>query len=522
MRRSAQVVHVIKKDLREHWLALAVYVALIAVVAVNATRADGGSAANVVPDITAALLVLFGMVLVASLVQGDAPARANAFWATKPLDPFAVLAAKLALTVVVVIGIPLIAQFVGLRAHDVRSHELLRDVVASAWAYWKWLLIALLLSALTKDIKTFVLSLFTIPVFFTVAVIGVSRMPVRIAADPTLLGPMNPIREWAEMALGVIGCLALLLHMYRARDARPLMWPVAFMLLLACQAATGPLPAHQPSSRTLADGAFAHATFRLGKSEFVANGVSQFGVSLTPDSVPPIERLTLVNAVVTVTDKTGSVVRAPLSGPRTDMRLFNHALANVRWLGDPAIAASGNGGAIVYTDRLRQMVARGIASLAIEGRMIVRLPETSDTLELLNGYSAAQNGRKITISKIESTDRTASFTVSTESVQAIGAENAQTFSPTFLPDDDVEYALLNASRREAVALDSQGSSSSTGNLVLPGVLTVRSTALLSTVARRMGRVTPDIDADWLRGARLVVTHWAPKGSYPVHIETLTP
>jgi hypothetical protein len=55
-----------------------------------------------------------------------------------------------------------------------------------------------------------------------------------------------------------------------------------------------------------------------------------------------------------------------------------------------------------------------------------------------------------------------------------------------------------------------------GWLVLPGTQTMSTTVQLETPMEHTGVRAASIDDDWFRDARLVITHWVPKGSYPVH------
>jgi hypothetical protein len=84
--------------------------------------------------------------------------------------------------------------------------------------------------------------------------------------------------------------------------------------------------------------------------------------------------------------------------------------------------------------------------------------------------------------------------------------------------NELEYSLVNEVRHEAIALQYRGGSSQVGWLVLPGTQTLSTTVSLETPEQHSGVRAAPIDDDWFRDARLVITHWGPKGSYPVHSE----
>ncbi len=89
----AQVRHVFFKDCRQFWLVPAV---LLVATGLRAARAVGAIASfgtlELPVDMLSALAIAFAMGVV---VLADPPARTTAFWATQPLQPSAVAAAKL-------------------------------------------------------------------------------------------------------------------------------------------------------------------------------------------------------------------------------------------------------------------------------------------------------------------------------------------------------------------------------------------------------------------------------------------
>jgi hypothetical protein len=87
----AQVVHVVKKDLRLLRWPLAAFAVVLAMVAALNDRDAQLVGSSVIPI----LAVIAGMLLVATLVQEQSPSAADASWRVLPLSPAAVFVAKL-------------------------------------------------------------------------------------------------------------------------------------------------------------------------------------------------------------------------------------------------------------------------------------------------------------------------------------------------------------------------------------------------------------------------------------------
>jgi ABC-type transport system involved in multi-copper enzyme maturation permease subunit len=148
MKRWAQALHVARKDVRfTRWLLLA-YGALAVMVAASwqlwfwpplsySVFAGGG-------------LVLLGMIIAAVVVQDDSPARNDAFWQTRPLDPAAVFMAKLAYVGAALLAVALVAQAVALLGFGIGAGELARLLGGSALLYGALLALALLAASLTR------------------------------------------------------------------------------------------------------------------------------------------------------------------------------------------------------------------------------------------------------------------------------------------------------------------------------------------------------------------------------------
>src|SRR5215468_7651472 len=126
----SQIRHVAVKDIRRTRWALIVYIALITVSAASfatgrAFGPNSSSPSTETPAMPAAfavylpvVCVILGLVAAGSVVQLDSPTRANAFWASRPISPSAVLGAKLVVVMITIVGLPLIGVAIGLAALD--------------------------------------------------------------------------------------------------------------------------------------------------------------------------------------------------------------------------------------------------------------------------------------------------------------------------------------------------------------------------------------------------------------------
>jgi hypothetical protein len=162
----------------------------------------------------------------------------------------------------------------------------------------------------------------------------------------------------------------------------------------------------------------------------------------------------------------------------------------------------------------RQALAAGQARLSLQGHLEVRELRAGAELPLRVGASAADGGRRIRITSVESLPEGPAVEVRTSSVQSSVGEGraATTFEPR-VP----EYLLVNRSRRETFELRRSSSSGSDFALVLPGPRAQSSTIELVPQDLQPGE-TLRIEPAWLAGARLLLVTWVPVGSVPVSAE----
>ncbi len=512
-----QALHVMGKDLRESRYVLGAYLAITALATLAAVKPDWlnagtGTSAGVL------LLPVVGMIVVASLVQGDSPTRADAFWASRPLNPSAVLAAKIMLTIAIVVAIPLLGQIAALVARQTDSGILTETVAVSAWTYTKWLTVAFLAAAMTRDLKTFVLTIAAVPLII-LALIAWTITRSRGTAVGFLIGSRTDYyASWSVIAAGAAGCAALLLYLYRTRDARPRTWVAG----LACVFLIMQTPGERPPRAEVTDtqAPVARTTFTIATARFIGrsqSGKPVYPLELTADSVPQLQRLTLVSGSAIVRGRSGSTAHQILDRSRFGLSLWStaHALTDVTWLRERAIRVGSIAFGLDETDSLRSIVNDGVADVQIDGRILVRIPGPADTLELRPGSSVARNGSTVTISKWSFADGGATLLLAESSLPA-------NFDPFWSRGDQTEFALVNERRHEAVVLNNQGGGSTGGWLVLPGVQVSTGELTYKTPLSRPEEDSTMITDDWFRDAHLVISHWVSLGSYPIHAENSNP
>src|ERR1700759_4449556 len=161
-------------------------------------------------------VVLFGLILAATATQSDSPTQSNAFWASRPFYPTAMLSAKLLYCAVAVIGIPLVAQMIGLAVYHVPPGQSVEILFQSSAIYGLLLLGALVVASLTPDLRGFIAGMLAIAVGLIV-----SALLPSLFGDSLFSIPLTP--RLAPVAAVAIG-LGLLIWLYRRRDVSRVAW----------------------------------------------------------------------------------------------------------------------------------------------------------------------------------------------------------------------------------------------------------------------------------------------------------
>jgi len=232
MTTIGQVWHLAKRDVSQlRWWLLG-YLVLSMATTLTAMQIvenewQGGT------TLFAPVLWLLGGVIAALMVQSDAPANPRAFWASQPIDSRAVLMAKLSLAVVSLALPPLIGELLALRYFGVTGAEFRLLMLRSLWLYSGWLLIAMLVAALTRRFAGFVATIIAVPVAFAIVGITLNQSPWQLG---TAWIPRAPLQ-----LLATAGSVALLTMVYRQRRAgRPMLGATAVVIAAGLLAVTRP------------------------------------------------------------------------------------------------------------------------------------------------------------------------------------------------------------------------------------------------------------------------------------------
>jgi hypothetical protein len=522
-----QVAHVMRKDLRENRWPVIIYSALIMFAAANAFRAvqNGPTAAIAMP-----LIILFGMMTAASFIQSDSPIRADAFWASRPLTSSAVLTAKLLLALIVVVGIAALGQSIGLVAHHLATRDLPDALFSSILDYCRWLLIAMVIAAVTRDLRTFIVALVVVPVCYLTNVAWFDRLEF----DPTMT-VRNRVLAALPLIMPVIfvaGGAALLAYLYSRRDARIRTIVAAFLVVAA--------GINSPASSTtigLRRGGIdmvtdveemedvdstapkePHATFTLvprTEGSRTAGGPPTVGFQLTTDSLPSNRRLMLLGATALFHMRNGTVLREHIDGSWNPVHAGMHAPSSTVWLGPRDPHPTSIPVMAQLSDSVRHAVETDMIGVGLDGLILISVPTFVDTL-LLSGDSVSEHdGVRTTVSKWSYGAGTASLVVNSSMLTRDGAPLGALVRADPM---DADYALLNTVRHEAVSLSVGNFGTQDGWIVLPGVQATVSNAHLSTAERYVDQYGHRLDDAWFRDARLVITYWKSRESYPVHSE----
>ena len=241
----AQALHVLRKDVRAtRWTAL-----LYMVAATINSAAALLSWERWMPSLWTFVVCALGAFLVGQVVHNDSPTRVDSFWATRPLIPSAVFAAKV-LTALLVLVVPALGELLYLRSHDISTASALTLAGQPIAAYTVLLATAIMVAVLTPSFRVFVVA------FAGLALAGrlaAQLLPFWFDSADVLLP------AWLLYLLVFAGILVLGWQQYRTREPRRGYMFAALLVLLtmmipvrtvARERATGtvqPLPAPAPT-----------------------------------------------------------------------------------------------------------------------------------------------------------------------------------------------------------------------------------------------------------------------------------
>lgn len=505
----AQMGHVALKDVRQFWWLLLLYAAIVAAVTANA-RAGGPAAGSIVVTLDAFIVVAFGMATAATVVQSDSPSRSTAFWATRPLDPSAVLTAKLVLVALGVVGLGVLGEIVGLEALGLRAAAIIAFVMRSIGLYAIWLVTAILVAALTADFRAFVITLI-------VAVIAFFALGQMLFVDR--YGVLH-LSAWIP-AIGGLIALGALAYRYQRRDASRIVWALAavgvfaafLFLLTSARIVTGQPPMSEkvaPAMLAGTGGIVNHDQLVLHLRAVDSDSLHAYGffcdtliVHLRDGSLVPLE---------------------PRFAPTYLQSAALPAVGAVRWRPESRVRDLGVA-AYDLNEEERAALAPGVTAIDVGGRVNEYVPELASVLPLRAGQSLARDGQRLQIEKVVNT--TDSLLIELRRA-SIGDPEPFVFVGNDTPDPftwshlSPRFALVNRLRGEGVLLNSRGSETSNGWVVLPGAPVQQSTMRLAPMRAAFPRDTLPRDAAWYSDAQLYVFRWRAGGTYRVHARIAVP
>jgi hypothetical protein len=223
-----QIPHLIAADIRRFRLLIIGMVLLMVSVAVlEGVRPVVGTAVASVELVRSLLSVasnVLALVLVALVIHADALVGSDAFWMTRPINPWALLASKALLLGAVMIAVPVLCEAGLLAVYGVPAGPVARIAAQTAIFDALWLAAAMSIAALTTNLARFAAVLGALIVGLA-AVVAVSAtvMMARFDDMPPSFGGMtvsDPTAGFVSTVLMIVACGALVVVQYRKRSRR--------------------------------------------------------------------------------------------------------------------------------------------------------------------------------------------------------------------------------------------------------------------------------------------------------------
>jgi hypothetical protein len=506
MNRLRQVVHVALKDLRGNRWRLAGYVALIGWTTVQAIVPAGG-----LSFVWPFIVLLLGGVIAAVVVQADSPYRADAFWASRPLDGMAVFGAKLCVMLLLV-AVALAGEFAALLAHDSPAVASRGVLAGGALSMALFLSTAAVIAALTPDLRTFLL--------VSIGLVVVENVILLSAMGAS--GELRTIRLSGRSleVITLIATLLLLAWLYRSRRrGRAILLGVVLLaatLAIELSGIVGPIGANAWIGLPVAqspDGeppvalqAGLEASVRIPE----AGGDPVVAVALAGGS--PYHAYSLASVTIRFETRDGRIVDVSSDRNRMWLDMPTVRLDSAVEIPGTARGAWSYGLSLELTRDQRSDLASGIAAVTVEGRMEVFEQRIASSVRLLRGARVAHDGRRVRVLDVEDFVDETTITLSVSSVAGVGSHGlGEPGSNQFL----VPHVLHDASRAEAIRLTSGGSSSGSVGFVIPGSGSRRQVIELSTPTSLGAGDAQRPHEPWAGRSNLLSIEWRSIGSYPV-------
>ena len=522
----AQVRHVVAKDARHMAWLIVLTLVVIGVTTARATELIGaggsalpgawflfarwGAGAPLVAVVAAAFVTL--------LVQSDSPARSDAFWVTRPLAPSAVLGAKLALSGLLLVLIPLAGQLAVFLSHDVAANRIVPLLAESALSMVGILGLVATFAALTPDLRTFIAA-FLLALVAWVFGAGVVRSAL-IRHGTVWQGSAATLLPSVVFA---VGGLAITAYQYRTRNVRrtirvfalPAVAALALMTLPrggAPAAVAGPPPAPELRATRLLVTAR-----RVDRSPGAETVQWRADLNLDLADADDRHRYALVGTTVTFRLPDGSTSTRMLEsfGPR-EFLLSRPPLRlpGFRWLPErtPPVRQDGWTASVPVPENVARAILAGQVDLVLDGAVEVDEQRDLGAIPLRPGAWMRRDGRRIRIESVDLGPDGPMISTSSEAIEARSDAVGFSFREVY------DVAAIHPGRREALWLNPTSEGMGVGHdLVLPGPVALTYATMLQAPAR-FPRGGQSVDQAWLGEAQLELADWVPVGSYPIHVE----
>ncbi len=498
MNAARQVAHVAAKDVRDSAGSLAGYWAVVMLVTLNARawRPDSEFLAGS----SIYLIVLYGIVIAASFVLADSPTRPGAYWTSKPLAPFAVLAAKWLVIVVAVLTPPVVGQYAALHARGLSGDHLGYYLLRSALTYAAWLLAAMTVAAISRSLRAFL---------FTVVLVPIGAVIAAAAWGAISINESNLLTR-SLVVVGFGGSVAVLVGLYQRRDASRAWRSCATAVAVAglvCHIGVPDLDVtaidSEPSRPVGASASVMTATFR--------DYAHPFSITVQANTTGAEQLVSVSDESLVFMFHGGDSLVMPLSGRRIVLAAPPPSLESPwQWRRPAPSMPIGATQFDIELDSAQHaaVVAHVVDSLVLQGRGAAWDAHTIAEVPARTGAMAVGEGDRVTVLTVGRRDADVFADVRTSALSRSIVDSPGDQGLSF-----TRAALVNLDTREAISLEPQSTSSGTTSLVLSSPqIHGDSTHFRSPIATPNGEGFGPRDA-WFTHSHLLIIGWHWRSSF---------
>lgn len=497
MTPMAQVVHVLRKDLREHRVRTMLFVAVVAVALSRAL----GFAMPVDPTLIALVTFLVGMAIVGAPVDADPPTDPRSFWATRPVAPAAMLGAKLAFMALLTL-IAALAQAVAVASFDLPLATAAHYVARPSLIFASTLLAVLVVVASTNDVRARLLLVLAV----VVAIPAGGQLLVSNGGPPGWLQPTASIA-------GPMVMVATLLHFYRSR---PSGWiPPALALVVLLFAALALLRRPGPVEVPAYPASVQRAELIMSvppESPTVRDGKVRVRMSAVQPA--PGWQYNLRSPTLVVTLASGREIS--LAGDANFMNLGGDSgplplPRGVTAMRDPGEPIGWREVGLPVRPQDRDAEGQAIMQVTLTGNMLVTVMRVVDTIPVRVGATHAREGIRSVVDSLTIAGGRPVVVLRAEGL--LKPDDGSRVFP-FTSYFGRAYSLLGPDG-ERVPLNQVSTQASSGGLVLPTGAFGQAEVRLEPRDAAPGAALTFRDSTWVSGAKLLAQEPRPQGSYPV-------